>query len=115
MTVAAGDSSSSKSSKSNKALKFKTSRTLSEAHVRQIEVLKVLCERGHGTKRQVEITEIADLCGVRDEKEVQRHLLILEGQKLVTPFPEGDFTSTRWQITRHGVKTMRTIEDSVLQ
>ena len=96
---------------------FRASRTLSESHKRQIEVLRILSGAiaQPPQPRQYEISEIAQLTNMEDEREVQRYLLILEGQKLVTPYPRGDFTSTRWQITRRGVKAMRTIVRSVLQ
>ena len=53
------------------------------------------------------------MSGIRDEKETQRFLFILEGQKLVSPFPEGDFTSKIWQITSHGVQTLRQISTNM--
>ena len=62
----------------------------------------------------LEISEIAEKSGLSDEREVQRYLLILEGQKLVSPFPEGDFTSSRWYITTEGIRAIRTITGSVV-
>jgi hypothetical protein len=53
-----------------------------------------------------QITEIAGSTG-SDEKEVQRSLYVLEGHKLVTPIPEGDFTSKTWQITETGVEALK--------
>lgn len=59
--------------------------------------------------KRLQISEIAELSGLRDEKETQRYLFILEGQKLVSPFPDGDFTSKVWQITNQGVQTLKHI------
>jgi hypothetical protein len=53
------------------------------------------------------------LSGLADEKETQRFLFILEGQKLVTPFPEGDFTSKIWQITNQGMQTLKQISSTM--
>ena len=52
-----------------------------------------------------ELNEITELSGFQDEKETQRYLYILEGHKLVTPKPAGDFTSKFWALTDDGVKT----------
>jgi len=62
--------------------------------------------------RRLQINEIAELSGLRDEKETQRFLFILEGQKLVSPFPVGDFTSKVWQITTQGIQTLKHISNS---
>ena len=56
-----------------------------------------------------DINEIAELSGLVDEKETQRYLYILEGHKLVTPKPAGDFTSKMWALTDDGVKTFKQI------
>ncbi len=93
----------------------KNARTISDSHRNQIQVLKILSKEGITEAKQYEIAEIAELTGLRDEKEVQRYLLILEGQKLVAPFPEGDFTSNRWRITKEGIRAMRSIPKSLLQ
>lgn len=91
----------------------KLPRNISDAHVHQINVLKVL---SHGSEitipKQLQINEISMKCGLKDEKETQRYLFILEGQKLVTPMPEGDFTSRTWQITKHGLKAVKMIQNS---
>lgn len=58
---------------------------------------------------QKELNEIAELSGLQDEKETQRYLYILEGHKLVTPKPAGDFTSKYWALTDDGVKTYKQI------
>ncbi len=88
---------------------LRTSRTLSEAHRRQIEILQAMAEHitTQGQSRQFEINELCVLSTVKDEKELTRYLLILEGQKLVSPYPEGDFTSSRWIITKEGMKAVR--------
>ena len=64
-------------------------------------------------RAQYHINEISELSGVNDEKEVQRYLFILEGQKLVAPYPAGDFTSRTWHITKRGMKAMKTITSTV--
>jgi DNA-binding IclR family transcriptional regulator len=84
--------------------------------VSQIQILNALAPVSAGTvsePRRLDINEIAERSGLRDEKETQRFLFILEGQKLVTPFPEGDFTSKIWQITTQGVQTLRHISSAM--
>ena len=98
-------------------------RRLSDSHQRQIKVLKTLKGESEqpvaigntalalsADSRHFNINEIAEMSGLQDEKEVQRYLFILEGQKLVAPFPEGDFTSKTWHITSNGVKALKTIQ-----
>ena len=85
---------------------------LSPSSMSQIQILSALAPNHSPVAiepRRLQINEIAELSGLRDEKETQRFLFILEGQKLVTPFPEGDFTSKVWQITNQGVQTLRQI------
>jgi hypothetical protein len=85
---------------------------LSPSSVSQIQILSALAPGQTFTAvepRRLQIGEIAELSGLRDEKETQRFLFILEGQKLVSPFPEGDFTSKTWQITNQGVQTLKQI------
>lgn len=83
---------------------------LSPSSVSQIQILHALASSSDcAAPNRLEITEIAQRSGLGDEKETQRFLFILEGQKLVTPFPEGDFTSKVWQITAQGVQTLRQI------
>jgi hypothetical protein len=89
---------------------------LSPSSVSQIQILNALAPVSAGTvaePRRLDINEIAERSGLRDEKETQRFLFILEGQKLVTPFPEGDFTSKIWQITNQGVQTLRHISSAM--
>jgi hypothetical protein len=84
---------------------------LSPSSVSQIQILNVLAPKQTPVAlepRRLQINEIAETTG-QDEKETQRFLFILEGQKLVSPFPEGDFTSKVWQITNQGVQTLRQI------
>ncbi len=89
-------------------------RKLSSSHLNQITVLKAMCaaEQSSPEPRQYQINEISTLSGLNDEKEVQRYLFILEGQKLVSPYPEGDFTSKVWRITPNGSRALRTIARS---
>ena len=87
-------------------------KNIADSHVHQINVLKALSSNGIevGDSKQLQINEISVKSGLKDEKETQRYLFILEGQKLVTPLPEGDFTSRTWQITKHGMKAMKMIQ-----
>jgi DNA-binding IclR family transcriptional regulator len=84
---------------------------LSPSSMSQLQILNALAPNSAPAPepRRLQINEIAELSGLRDEKETQRFLFILEGQKLVSPFPEGDFTSRTWQITSQGVQTLRQI------
>ena len=85
------------------------SKTLSDSHRNQLAVLKTLSakvETSTDRPKHYEIHEIAQISGLKDEKEVQRYLYILEGQKLVSPHPEGDFTSKYWQITKDGINVI---------
>jgi hypothetical protein len=87
---------------------------LSPSSVSQIQILHALVASPDSSEpRRLEITEIAQRSGLVDEKETQRFLFILEGQKLVSPFPEGDFTSKIWQITSQGVQTLRQISSAI--
>ncbi len=96
--------------------KYKARRRVSDSHTSQISVLRALAGSVNGTEqvRAIPINEIAERSGLGDEKEVQRYLFILEGQKLVSPFPEGDFTSKNWTITRTGVRALRTVNSSTV-
>jgi len=87
---------------------------LSPSSMSQIQILSALAPKAPAVvePRRLQINEIAEISGLRDEKETQRFLFILEGQKLVSPFPEGDFTSKTWQITNQGVQTLRQISSS---
>ena len=60
---------------------------ISDAFVHQINILKALSvQRSTSSEvRAVQIEEISELSGVCDDKEIQRYLFILEGQKLVSP------------------------------
>ena len=85
---------------------------LSPSSLSQIQILSVLSNPSTVTApepKRLQISEIAELSGLRDEKETQRYLFILEGQKLVSPFPDGDFTSKVWQITSQGIQTLKHI------
>lgn len=93
----------------------KTPKRLSSSHINQISVLRVLAaEEAENTPRHFHLHEIADLSGLKDEKETQRYLFILEGQKLVSPCPKGDFTSRVWHITSEGMHTVKHISKTNL-
>ncbi len=89
--------------------KQKNSPLTSDAFIHQINVLRALSNQRSisSEPRALQIEEISELSGVRDEKEIQRYLFILEGQKLVSPQPEGDFTSKMWIITRDGQRVVK--------
>ena len=94
-------------------------KVISDSYLHQISVLKTLSVdtppvTTHAL-RQLQISEIAERSGLKDEKEVLRYLYILEGQKLVSPHPQGDFTSRMWCITTDGVRALKTISQSTLQ
>lgn len=86
-------------------------KVISDSYLHQINVLRLLSKDPPSIEqpRQYQLNEIAELSGLRDEKETQRYLFILEGQKLVAPFPAGDFTSKVWHITKQGMKTLKVI------
>jgi len=102
--------------KEKTAMNEKNSAT-NDSSINQINLLRVLSERAKTATdvRQFNINEISQLSKLNDEKEVQRYLFILEGQKLVTPFPAGDFTSKNWRITKDGVRILKTISQATLQ
>ncbi|MCB0310034.1 MAG: hypothetical protein KDD42_02285 [Bdellovibrionales bacterium] len=89
-------------------------RKISRSHLDQIAVLRTMASEETSEQRLLQIEEIAERSGVGDEREIQRYLFILEGQKLVTPHPSGDFTSKTWQITKVGIKALRTIQKSTV-
>ena len=89
---------------------------ISDSHLQQISVLKAMRTQApvDTEPKLLQIEEIAQAAGLNDEREIQRYLFILEGQKLVAPHPAGDFTSRTWQITKTGIRALRTIESSAL-
>lgn len=90
-------------------------RNLSDNHIKQISILQALSKEPATTTanpRQYHFNEIARHSGLSDEKELQRCLFILEGQKLVEPYPAGDFTSKTWHITRRGLKAIKSISET---
>jgi hypothetical protein len=93
----------------------KLPKNVSESYLNQIQVLKTLSRENPPAPRPYQLNEIAELSGLRDEREVQRYLFILEGQKLVAPHPAGDFTSKTWQITRDGMRALKVIQRSSVQ
>ena len=77
----------------------------------QFEILKFLHKssiKNYGKNTKLDITsffsvqEIAKGSLIENKDETLRSLYILEGQKLVTPFPPGDFTSNNWCLTEIG-------------
>jgi hypothetical protein len=82
---------------------------LPEAYLNQINILKALNNKPSSEARPIQIDEIATASGLKDERETQRFLYILEGLKLVAPHPAGDFTSRHWVITPEGIKALRSL------
>ncbi len=89
-------------------------KVISESYLHQISVLKTLTHEGAAPSPK-ELSEISERSGLKDEKEVLRYLYILEGQKLVSPQPEGDFTSKIWAITKDGVRALGLVSQTTLQ
>ncbi len=87
---------------------------MSDTHRHQVAILKSMSAVTTSGSQYL-ISEITERSGIPDEKEVQRYLYILEGQKLVTPIPEGDFTSKHWQITNDGQRALRLINSTTTQ
>ena len=100
----------------NSDSKKKAKKTIGDAYIHQISVLKCMSSEGiaQTANKMLEVEEIAVRSGVKDEKEVLRYLYILEGQKLVSPQPPGDFTSKTWSITQDGVRALKTIESAAV-
>ncbi len=109
-------------------------RKMTQSHLNQITVLRAMSGQfenaddensdasygqtiatttGGAPSLHLQIEEISEVTRLGDEKEVQRILFILEGQKLVAPYPEGDFTSRIWHITPQGKSALRNIEGAL--
>jgi len=78
----------------------------------ELRVLTLLNERSRIIQETStsEISEIANLTGIKSNEEVQRALFILEGKALVRPDPAGDLTSNFWKITTGGVKALQLMQ-----
>ena len=75
----------------------------------QFDVLRFLYSKSSKEKEKIidittqfSIDEITEATPIGDDREVLRALYSLEGQKLVTPYPPGDFTSNNWCLTETG-------------
>ena len=81
---------------------------------REVTVLRCLSSKqlSPADVNSAEVSEIAYAIGIRDNDEVLRALYTLEGKSLVSPEPEGDFTSNNWQITTLGQKALYLLEAS---
>ena len=90
-------------------------RGLNPNYINQLRILQVMSRSSSTTPRQFQIKEVAEMSGLRDEKEVQRYLYILEGYKYVTPLPPGDFTSKVWQITTDGTDALKSVAQSAAE
>ena len=95
---------------SNKKAGTGSFKQISPEYLKQISILRSMASDGKRMGLEMEINDIARKSGLNDEKETQRYLYILEGHKLVTPKPEGDFTSKYWKITSDGVKVLKDVE-----
>lgn len=90
--------------------------SLSDAHKNQISVLRAMAGEGDDPSvcsKLFHVNDIASGSGINDPKETQRYLFILEGQKLVVPNPEGDFTSSYWRVTKQGLQFMKVVVQAV--
>ena len=93
----------------------KPRKTVSDSYLHQISILSIMpYDVSSLSPRHILINEIAEKSGLKDEKEVLRYLYILEGQKLVSPEPVGDFTSKVWHITKDGVRALKVIDQSAM-
>ena len=54
------------------------------------------------TEAQYTVADMVEGTDIGTADEVLRALYIMEGQKMVTPFPIGDFTSSHWCLTDGG-------------
>jgi hypothetical protein len=91
-----------------------TIRSMSKPVVSDVEmsILKVL-KRRLESETEVpfsNINEISATSGINDGDDVLRALYTLEGKSLVSPQPEGDFTSQFWKITEVGMKAYTLIQ-----
>ena len=90
----------------------------------EVTILRCMQERADYFKQEanddainevvVEINEISARTGIRDNDEVLRALYTLEGKQLVSPFPKGDFTSSKWKITGVGERAIELLEEAAL-
>lgn len=80
----------------------------------EVEVARCLADKKARTGTNItELIEITHFCSIRDQDEILRALYTLEGKGLVSPDPEGDFTSTKWKMTEVGFGTLEVIENSI--
>ncbi len=54
------------------------------------------------TEANYTVKIMAEGSKLKNEDEILRFLYIMEGQKLVSPYPHGDFTSDFWCLTAYG-------------
>lgn len=83
-----------------------------ERYQTQVDVLDFMVKNAARTEvRQFQLRDIADRVK-REEKDVLRSLYVLEGHKLVTPLPPGDFTSKTWCVTEMGFTAMKSLNSN---
>lgn len=78
---------------------------MSENEMSVLRSLRMITSVAVG-ERTSEISELVAHTGIKSSDEVLRALYTLEGKHLVTPEPEGDFTSNLWRITERGVQAL---------
>ncbi|HMO02552.1 MAG TPA: hypothetical protein PKD37_03965 [Oligoflexia bacterium] len=88
------------------------SRIFNVSTISQINILKALANSSTKSGRRastMSVVEIAKRSAIGDEKETIRYLYILEGQRLVSPQPPGDFTAKFWAITPQGLDLLKSV------
>lgn len=75
---------------------------------RQLEIIQFMHKTAVTSEMQPEeatytVKEIASGSRLSDPEEVLRTLYIMEGQRMVSPYPEGDFTASHWNLTSYGI------------
>jgi hypothetical protein len=93
----------------------KPKKIVSDSSVNLIQVLKGMSPtspRAH-LPAAMTIPTICERSAIADDKELIRYLYILEGQKLVSPCPPGDFTAKEWTITDEGLRALKVISQSM--
>lgn len=87
-----------------------------KTHISELELTVLRCLSARllslAEVQAADISEIAYAVGIRDSDEVLRALYTLEGKSLVTPDPEGDFTSNNWRITDLGKRALYLLESN---
>ncbi len=76
---------------------------LNEAEVKTFQLLIALGSYAKSKgKRLFRLSEVGAISGINDQRELTRYLYRLEGHKLVSADPPGNFTSENWYVTDEG-------------